>query len=569
MIQMVFRPPRMNYYQRLKWNLFLFMLMVVCLPLPIVAGTIYRYYQTYVRTTVEQNLKAVVEKRRTAIEVFLSERVAYLQTLAHIRCVNPRSGQRGLEYLFSVVKPLSDSFVDMGMIDHRGRQIAYVGPFDLKGKDYSDSLWFQQVRKSGVYISDVFLGFRHIPHLAIAVRGAGDGPPWYLRATINTETFKRLISSGQVGAIRDAYLYKSDKTLQLHQGGSKPIDPATITLPRPGEISVGTVTTVDGHRMLTAVGWLNHNRWLLLVAEDPTSEFVSLYQARRVGLFLFFIAVVVIGAITFYAAHWIVRKIQVADRQKDMIQEHMSRTGKLVSLGKMAAGLAHEINNPLAIISESAGYAKEVMDMAEAQGRPLTPEQRREIYTALDDIIKESFRGKDITQQLLGFARGPDAKIMEVDINKLVGELLKSYARILTKTGKVRVVDRFDRNMPIIKTDPSQLQQVLINLIDNAIHFTKERGGLITLSTEAHADHVLIKVTDDGPGIPENIKKRLFDPFFTTKPVGQGTGLGLAICYGIVKKLGGEIFVESGEEGKGSTFTVKLPHSPPLEEVPS
>ena len=562
------RRPLLNYYQRLKWNTFLFMLLVVCLPLPIVAGTIYRYYQTYVRTTVEQNLKGVVEKRREAIEVFLAERVSYLQTISHMPCLGPQEGQKGLEYLFSIVKPRSSSFVDMGMIDAQGRQTAYVGPYDLAGKDYSGAVWFQEVRKKGVYISDVFLGYRNIPHLAIAVQGTGRGDPWYLRATINTDTFKRLMRSGQVGAMRDASLFNREKNLQLHLGDGQSIDPETITLPPVGTISVSDVYTLADRRMLTAVGWLNESRWLLLVAEDPTSEFVSLHHARQVGLYLFFTAVLIVAVVTYYAAHWIVRKIQVADREKDLIQEHLARTSKLVSLGKMAAGLAHEINNPLAIISESAGYAKEVMDMAEAKGRPLSPEQKREIQTVFDDIISESFRGKDITQRLLGFARGVEAKIVDVDVNKLAAELLRYYARILVKTGNVRVVEQFDRSIPLIRTDPSQLQQVLINLLDNAIHFTAEKGGMVTVSTEAQPNIVRIKVSDNGPGMTESVKQRIFDPFFTTKPVGKGTGLGLAICYGIIKKLGGEIYVDS-EEGQGAVFTLQLPLTPPTEEVQS
>ena len=557
-----------KYYQRLQYTIFVLMLLVVCLPLSIVAGTIYNYYQTYVRATVEQNLKGVVEKRRTAIEVFLTERVAYLQTLARIKYLSLEDVQSELENLFSVMKQVSDSFVDLGVIDDQGRQIAYVGPYDLKGRNYSDTEWFGKVSETGLYISDVFMGYRNVPHLAIAVRGT-DGiqlPSWYLRATIDTETFKRLMQSGRLGATRNAYLYKGDKTLQLHQGDSKPIDPNTISLPKPGGLAVGQVSTVFDHTMFTAIGWLNNNRWLLMVAEDPTSEFISLYNARRVGLYLFFTAVAVVGVVAFWTSHWIVKKIHLADKQRDMIQEHMSRTSRLVSLGKMAAGLAHEINNPLAIISESAGYAKEVMDMAAKKGEPLNQEHRKEIYTVFEDIVSESFRAKDITQRLLGFARGVDAKVVEVDLNKMAGDLIKYYARILTKTSKVKVVSQFDSALPAIKSDPSQIQQVLINLIDNAIHYSSQNGGTVTVITEAHDNFVKIKVHDEGPGIPENIKERLFDPFFTTKPVGQGTGLGLAICYGIAKKLGGDIFVDS-QEGVSTTFTIQLPINPQTEEV--
>ena len=191
-----------KYYQRLKYTIFLLMLLVVCIPLSIVAGTIYNYYQTFARTTVEQNLQGVVEKRRTAIEVFLAERVAYLKTLASINYLSPEDGQNNLEILFSVMKQVSDSFVDLGIIAEDGRQVAYVGPYDLKNKTYYDAVWFEKVSENGVYISDLFMGYRNIPHLAIAVRGSGkkDAPPWFLRATINTDTFKRLIAVGHLGS---------------------------------------------------------------------------------------------------------------------------------------------------------------------------------------------------------------------------------------------------------------------------------------------------------------------------------------------------------------------------------
>jgi two-component system NtrC family sensor kinase len=331
-------------------------------------------------------------------------------------------------------------------------------------------------------------------------------------------------------------------------------------------VEVRTVRTVRGRPLLTAMSWLNQGRWLLMVAEDPDSEFVSLFHARRVALFLFFTTVVVVAVLAWFTAHWIVGRIQAADREKDLIQEHLAQTSKLVSLGKMAAGLAHEINNPLAIISESAGYARELMEAAQAAGRELSQEEKEEIYTVLEDITKETFRGKEITQRLLGFARRVEAKIVEVDINRLVSDLLKYYGRILAKTGNVRLVEELDRELPLIKTDPSQLQQVLLNLVDNAIYFTSQQGGTIVVSTEAMPYGVRIKVCDDGPGMKPSVKERIFDPFFTTKPVGKGTGLGLAICYGIVKKLGGEIYVES-EEGQGATFVITLPFTPPMEEV--
>ncbi|MBW1739725.1 MAG: cache domain-containing protein [Deltaproteobacteria bacterium] len=178
---------KFNYYQQLKWNIVAFTLIVVCIPLPLVAGTIYKYYKTYVRSTVMNHLKSVVEKRNAAIQVFLAERLSYLKTLSRIGCLRDAGDQQELEHLFPIVKTESPSFVDMGVINERGIQLVYVGPYDLLGKNYQDTVWFQEVFEKGVYISDVFLGFRNVPHLAIAVRGGGKDSSWFLRATTDGE----------------------------------------------------------------------------------------------------------------------------------------------------------------------------------------------------------------------------------------------------------------------------------------------------------------------------------------------------------------------------------------------
>ena len=256
-------------------------------------------------------------------------------------------------------------------------------------KDYSAQVWFQEVERQGVYISDVFLGYRNIPHLAIAIKGYSRRETVYLRVTINTDTFERLLQSGQMGTIRDAFIVNRDKEVLIHSGDREPIDAQSITFPEEGEIQVGNVKTVSGRRLLTAASWLNNNRWLLLVAEDPTSEFVSLTHARQVALFLFFSALLMVVVLTYYAANWIVRKIQAADMERDMIQEHLMQTSKLTSLGKMAAGLAHEINNPLAIINQASEYGKEVMEISRLRGLDLTEEQLAELREVFEDIIKE------------------------------------------------------------------------------------------------------------------------------------------------------------------------------------
>jgi two-component system NtrC family sensor kinase len=559
---------KLNYYQKLKWNIVISIVLVVTIPLPIVAGTLYNYYRTYVRSTVVSNLKGVVAKRCAAIELFLDERVAFLKTLSQTKDIRESGMQENLEYIFSIVKPQYGSFVDMGLINQDGVQSAYVGPYPLLGKDYRETTWFQEVQKKGWYISDIFLGYRKVPHLAIAVEIAKGASPRYLRATINTNTFQKLLQSAQMGTPRDAYIVNRKRELQILQvyaGNREVIDPESIAFPEQKDILISEARSIHGQKILTASTWLNQDRWVLVVAEDPTSEFISLLHARQVALILFAIIIISMGPLSYYGAQWIVRKIQQADIEKDMVQEQLMQTNKLVSLGKMAAGLAHEINNPLAVINESANYAKEIMHVMPGDRDAPSESRQKELDTALDDIIEEAFKAKDITQRLLGFARKVEAKIEDVDINRLLSDLLKYYGRVISKTRNVRIIEGLDPGVGTIRTDPSQLQQVIMNLIDNAIYFTSKEGGEVRLVTEKQDSSVKISVSDNGPGLKPGVKQRIFDPFFTTKPVGQGTGLGLAICYGIVKKLGGDIFVES-EEDKGAVFTVQLPLNPHKEE---
>ena len=552
----------MDYYRRLKLNIIVLVVLGVLIPLIGVGGNIYYYYRKFVQTTINENLKEVVIKRRQAIEVFLHEQVLYLKTLARFQSRGELPLQMELDDLCTSVLPLSNKCVDMGMIDADGIQFAYVGAYDLLGKNYYNAQWFQAVREKGVYISDVFLGFRKAPHLAIAVRSEAKGKPWYLRATVSTDTIKELMQSGQKSVAREAYLLSAaDKAVQIHAGNMPIFQTADLKFPDPGDVIVQKVRTSDNRTLLTASTLMNDNRWLLVIAEDPNMEFVSFYHARRVALLLSLGTMLMVTLISIVASQWIVEKIREADKHKDMIQQQLTQTARLISLGKMASGLAHEINNPLAIINESAGYAKEILELSATGGAGLSEAQRREIHEALTDITKETFRARDITQNLLGFARKVDTKIMPVNVNDLLSDLLKHYVRILAKVGNIQIIKKFDPDIPPIRTDSGQLQQVVINLIDNAVYFTRQVGGTITIETENNEAGVCIHISDDGPGMPPRVKEKIFDPFFTTKPVGKGTGLGLAICFGIIRKLGGKILVES-EEGQGATFTIVLPRTP-------
>ena len=222
----------------------------------------------------------------------------------------------------------------------------------------------------------------------------------------------------------------------------------------------------------------------------------------------------------------------------------LGQSAKLASIGRLAAGIAHEINNPLTGVLTFAHLLKQ---------KPTMDEQSRE---DIDVIVRETTRVREIVQGLLNFARESPPQKQSLDINEVLSQTM-TLVRSQKEFHKITVEERLTSNLPYILGDKNQLQQVFLNLSLNACE-AMEKGGTLSISTSVRNGNVIILFRDTGCGIKQEHMERIFDPFFTTKPVGKGTGLGLSVSYGIIEQHGGSIDVES-EEGKGSTFTITLP----------
>jgi two-component system NtrC family sensor kinase len=234
-------------------------------------------------------------------------------------------------------------------------------------------------------------------------------------------------------------------------------------------------------------------------------------------------------------------------------QQELLHKDRLASMGQLAAGVAHEVNNPLGtILLFSEALYKETPDDS-----PHRDDLRM--------IINETTRCKNIVADLLNFARQQEVLAQETDVHALLEQVIEESCRQPSFEG-VQIVRRFDPDLPNIQADPAQLQQVFINLLNNAAE-SIQGDGTITLTTRPVDSHwVEVQVSDTGSGIPEENLHRLFTPFFTTKPPGKGTGLGLSIVYGIVKMHRGQITVQS-QVGHGTTFVVTLPVRLPQGEL--
>lgn len=252
-----------------------------------------------------------------------------------------------------------------------------------------------------------------------------------------------------------------------------------------------------------------------------------------------------------------------AEFRREM-ERRMSVAERLAALGTMASGVAHEINNPLAIINEATGFLRGRLD----RSADVPDGFRKSAELALDKIGSSVERASRITHQLLDFARKNDWEIQEFDLAEIADEVIELTSKT-AKEANAEVESRFGGQSIKIWSDPYQMRQVLINLVTNAIQAVGEKkGGNVWISYESRGDDVAVLIKDTGPGIPRENFNRIFEPFFSTKPAGKGTGLGLSVTKGIVEKLGGEITVDS-RFGRGAVFTLVLPRKPLVSPVDS
>jgi signal transduction histidine kinase len=241
-----------------------------------------------------------------------------------------------------------------------------------------------------------------------------------------------------------------------------------------------------------------------------------------------------------------------AAEYKTRIEQQMIATERLASMGTLAAGVAHEINNPLAIINESAGYLKLLLKKKTPEDMP----DKEKFEKALEKIELSVKRARNITHQLLGTVRKAESVLVDLNMAELVDETIQLVGNE-AKTKGVDICRNPEARLKSIWVDPNQVRQVLINLLSNAIHATPA-GGRISIVLENIPAGIRLIVEDTGTGIPKENLDKIFEPFFSTKSPGQGTGLGLFVTREIVEKLNGSIEVQS-RFGQGTRFCVQIP----------
>ncbi len=523
------------------------MILVSIIPLYLISWSSSTFYEkSYVENTAV-GLKRTVENRKELISFFLKGQKGLLEQLIQLCNCNDLTSQDDLEKVFMSLGDVG--IVDLGVLNASGDLVAYVGPYEQKlvGKNYADTEWFQEVMISGSHISDISSGYRGLPHIVVAV--AGPLKKWVLRSTINSEILNGLVRSAQIGDAGDAFIVNYKGKFQTpSRFGQVALAEEEKELVYSHE---GTeVKQIKGHLYVTS--WIRDVGWLLVVKVKSTSDINMFSSGRNMVLVSIFIASWIIVLISNLMMRWMMKGMEAADREKAALDSHMLQVDKMASLGRLAGGVAHEVNNPLQLITDQVGWIEDLMSEEDS----LNVKNAEEYRESLKKIRHYVKRASSVTHRLLGFSRKMQSEKEAVNMNDVVEEAI-SFLQTDAKHSRISIEKDLQKDLPTTMTDASKLLQVILNLTNNGMDAAGD-GGVVKITTRSTVEQIVLKFEDNGPGIKSEIIDKIFDPFFTTKEPGKGTGLGLAISYSIIQKLGADIEASNSSLG-GALFTIILP----------
>ena len=548
-----------EYFSKLRLRLKLGLL--AAFSLPVIALAVYFHFQfnPTLRETGKLHLASLAESQRNTVDLFLQERVTNIFSLFHSTVFTLDPSQQQMDRYLQGLRQTSDAFIDVGFCNSEGMQVGYAGPFpDLYGKDYGNEEWFISVmeRDTNYYVSDIYLGFRQKPHFTIAVKQLIDTKPYVMRATLDPDKFYMFLRNISRGKSVDSVLVNKGGYYQVVAPDRGALLEKSEYMPPGNEESGVEEISANRNSILVAYFWLKETPWVLMVRQPLEIAYAEIHRARTIMIASTAAIMAVIGFLVWIMTDRLLAEDQATAESVEKLQSELIHASKMASVGELAAGIAHEINNPLAVIVATTGVIRDLFDPE--FDLQWTPETIREELANIDIAV---FRARGITQTLLKFSRKTPPQLVLGNLNSILDEVVGGLKEQEFQVSDIDLVRDYAPDLPEIPIDADQIGQVFLNLINNAGDAI-DGAGTITLSTRHKDGSVRVTVTDTGGGMTSEVMQRVFLPFYTTKEVGKGTGLGLSVSSSIVESFGGRIEVQS-MPGAGSSFTVVLPVNQP------
>ncbi len=549
-------PFRHMFNFRRIWKLTVCLMAVVTL-FPLITITLidYNFTQKSIESEILLRTARIASNFKRSLSFFLTERKSALDFLVHDNSFESLNDETHLSgVLYNLQQSFGGGFEDLSVIDANGRQRTYVGPHKLEGKDYSGQPWFDKVREKGIYISDVFMGFRQSPHLVIAVKyDLPDGSFYVLRSSVGTVRFNNQLAEMELSGRGDAFIINQHGIIQTparYYGNV--LEKFPLEIPQYSEkTEVFEKTDSKGEPLIIGYAYIPDTPFILMVIKHKDEMMSSWHETRMKLIGFLFFNITLILLVIFSVTTYMVNNLYLADQKRLTSLHELEYSSKMASIGRLAAGIAHEINNPLAIINEKAGLMKDLFAIKKEYAND------SRLTGIADSILSSVKRCATITKRLLGFARQPDISIQSVKVGELIREVL-SFTGKEAEYRSIDVMVDVPENIPEIESDRSKLQQIFLNLINNSFAAMEADNSLYISAQNGKDGRISISVSDTGCGIPAPDLERVFEPFFSTKTQKGGTGLGLSITYNLVREIGGSIEVHS-TVGEGTTFVVTLP----------
>ena len=549
-----------NYFRRLKKRLLISLSIAFLVPLVILSVYFHVQFNMTLKNSSKLQLTSLAESLTNTIDLFLQERVVNIFNLFHGSAFNLNPSQQQMNAFLQNLVGTSSAFIDVGFLNKDGNQIGYAGPFPyLQGQNYSKEVWFTALmnQADNYYVSDIYMGFRNKPHFTIAVKQRVDTEIYVMRATLDPDKFYLFLRTIGRGRGVEAALTNEKGVYQVvDPNRGAPLEQSDCIPPVLSGSGV-MERKCNGNTELVACVWLREVPWVLSIRQPLNIAYADMYKARRIMIISTILVIMLIFTVMLFSTSRLLSRAEVNEEARKELKSQLFHAAKLVSVGELAAGIAHEINNPLAIISSQCGVIRDMLDPEVGGDAHMKPETPDNIVRELGIVEGAVSRASDITRKLLKSSRKSKPRLEKCSVNEILDDVVNGLIEKEFQVVNIELVKEYDSHLPKIFLDPDQMYQVFQNIVNNAGDAI-EGPGKITLITRMKDDNVEVIVSDTGKGMTHEQMGKMFLPFFTTKEVGKGTGLGLSISLSIVELMGGSIDVQSMPDA-GSSFIVSLP----------